>query len=65
MLAIQIVVAVAGFGALMWAMVAWMIRANRHERELMERRRSEWIANGSDPDDEPNFYTGFGGGSGG
>lgn len=65
MIVIQAILVISGFGCVMWAMVAWMVRANKREQEIMDRRRQEWIANGSDPDEEPNFYTGFGGGSGG
>jgi hypothetical protein len=65
MLLIQMVLVAAGFAGLMWAMIAWMIRANNRERDAIQRRRQEWIANGGHPDEEPNFFTGSGGGPGG
>lgn len=40
-----------------------MIRINRKERLVMERRRAAWIAAGSIPEDRPNFYSGSGGDS--
>lgn len=58
MIETQIFLVGAGFVGLLWAMIAWMIRANRREREYMERRRQEWIADGSRPDEEPKFYSG-------
>jgi hypothetical protein len=49
MIAIQAFLVIAGFGGLVWAMVAWMVRANRREHEIMARRHEEWMANGSNP----------------
>lgn len=63
--AAQAVIVIGGFLVLTWAMIAWMSRANRREKEIMERRHHEWIAGGSIPEEQPNFYTGSGGGSGG
>ena len=53
---------IAGFGGLVWVMVAWMVRANRREHEIMARRHEEWMANGSNPDEKPNFFSGNSGG---
>ena len=58
MTAIQAILVIAGFGGLVWAMVAWMVRANRREQEIMQRRHEEWLANGSNPDEKPNFFSG-------
>jgi hypothetical protein len=41
-------------------MIAAMIRLNRSERRLMERRREAWIIEGRVAEDEPNFYSGSG-----
>jgi hypothetical protein len=63
--AVQAVILIGGFAGLMWAMVSWMMRANRREKEIIERRHNEWVARGSDPDEKPNFFSGnLGGGSG-
>jgi hypothetical protein len=62
MIAIQAFLVIAGFGGLGWAMVAWMVRANRREHEIMARRHEEWMANGSNPDEKPNFFSGNSGG---
>ena len=64
MIAMQAVLVIAGFGGAMWAMVAWMIRSNRREQEIMDRRRQEWIEGGSHPDEEPKFFSGNSGGTG-
>lgn len=58
----QIVVVVVGSLALCWAMIAFMVRANRTEQRIIERRRQEWLDGGADPGDEPNFFSGPGGG---
>jgi hypothetical protein len=65
MTAAQALLVVVGSLALLSAMVALMIRANNREAQIMQRRRDEWIANGSHPDEEPNFYTGSAGSQGG
>ena len=52
---------IGGSLAMMSAMIAWMIRANKSEQQLMARRYEEWIAGGSIPDEEPNFFLGNGG----
>lgn len=65
MTAAQAVILVGGALVFIAAMVALMTRANNREHRIMQRRRQEWIANGSIPDEEPNFYTGTGGGGGG
>jgi hypothetical protein len=54
------VIVVCGALVLLTAMIAVMIRANRSERRQMQRQRAEWIAEGSVPEDEPNFYSGSG-----
>lgn len=64
MTAAQTVILIGGFLLLMSAMIAWMARANRHEKEIIERRHRAWIARGSIPEEKPNFYSGFGGGGG-
>jgi hypothetical protein len=46
------------------AMIVVMIRINGQELRYMERRRAEWIAGGRSPEEEPNFFSGSGGGSG-
>jgi hypothetical protein len=67
MTAIQAVIVVGGSFLLLTSVIALMIRANQSERRYMERRREQWIAGGRIPEEEPNFYSGFGsdGGSGG
>jgi hypothetical protein len=45
---------------LLTMMIAAMIRLNRSERRLMQRRRAAWITEGRVPEDEPNFYSGSG-----
>jgi tRNA A37 N6-isopentenylltransferase MiaA len=63
MTAVQAVIVVGGSLLLLTAMIAGMIRANQSERRHIERRREEWIAGGRIPEEEPNFYSGSGGGS--
>jgi hypothetical protein len=63
MTAIQAVSVVGGSLLLVTAMIALMVRANRSERRYMQRRRAEWIAGGRIPEEEPNFFSGSGGGS--
>lgn len=58
MIAMQAILVIAGFGGAMWAMVAWMLRTTRREREIMERHWQEWAEGGSNPDEEPKFYSG-------
>jgi hypothetical protein len=58
------VILIGGSFLLMWAMVAWMLRANKREKEVIERRHQEWIAAGSNPDEKPNFFSGSAGGTG-
>lgn len=65
MTAAQAVILVAGSLVLLTAMIALMIRANNRETAIMQRRCDEWIANGSHPDEEPNFFTGSSGSQGG
>jgi hypothetical protein len=65
MTAVQAVIVAGGSLLLMTAMIAPMIRANQTERRCMQRRRAEWIAGGRIPEEEPNFYSGHGGSSGG
>jgi hypothetical protein len=40
------------------SMTAVMIGVNQSERRIMQRRRQEWIARGSLPEEKPNFYVG-------
>lgn len=56
----QAVLVAGGSLVLLTIMIAAMIRLNRSERRLMERRRKAWIAEGRVPEDEPNFYSGSG-----
>jgi hypothetical protein len=65
MTAVQAVLVIGGSFLLLTAMIAAMIRANQSEQRYMRRRRAEWIAGGRIPEDEPNFFSGSGGGSGG
>jgi hypothetical protein len=60
--AAQAVIVIGGFLVLMSVMVVLMIRINRREREIMERRHEEWIARGSIPEEKPNFFSGNPGG---
>jgi hypothetical protein len=46
---------------LITAMTITMYWMNESERKYMNRRRAEWIAQGSVPEDEPNFFCGQGG----
>jgi signal recognition particle GTPase len=62
MTVVQAVVVIGGSLALMSLMIAGMARANNHERQVIERRHAERIANGSNPDEKPNFFSGSGGG---
>jgi hypothetical protein len=43
------------------AMIAVMTRVNQSERRIMERRRQEWIARGSLPEEKPCFFSGSAG----
>jgi hypothetical protein len=63
MTAVQAVIVVGGSFLFLTPVIALMIRANQSERRHIERRRAEWIAGGRIPEEEPNFYSGFGGGS--
>jgi hypothetical protein len=65
MTAVQAMLLIVGSGALIIGMAGWMARVNAGERQMMARRRQEWIDNGSVPDDEPKFYSGPPGGNGG
>jgi hypothetical protein len=58
MTAVQAMLLIVGSGALIVAMVGWMARMNARERQMMDRRRQEWLDNGSLHDDEPKFYSG-------
>ena len=60
----QAVIVVGGSLLLLTAMIAAMFWATERERRHMERRREEWVARGSIPEEEPTFYTGSGGSSG-
>ena len=62
--AAQAIILIGGSVVMMSAMIAWMIRANNSEQQLMARRYEEWIAGGSIPEEKPNFYTGSGGSGG-
>ena len=55
----------AGVLTLSWGLVKWMIGVNASERQSIERRRQDWIDGGRIPGDEPNFFSGSGGGSSG
>ncbi len=63
--AAQAVILIGGSLAMLSALIAWMQRANKREQQLMQRRYEEWIANGSIPEEKPNFFMGSSGGSGG
>jgi hypothetical protein len=52
-----------GVLTLSWGLVKWMIGVNASERRSIERRRQEWIDGGCILGDEPNFFSGSGGGS--
>jgi hypothetical protein len=65
MTAAHAIIVIGGSFLLMSAMIGWMRRANKREQQLMARRTEEWIANGSPPDEKPNFYTGSAGSGGG
>jgi hypothetical protein len=62
MTAVQAVIVAGGSLLLMAATITAMVRANQSERRQIERRRAEWIARGTIPEEEPNFYSGSGGG---
>ena len=62
MTAVQVMILLFGFLLLATAMSALMVRFNRSQQAVMQRRREAWIADGADPDKEPQFY---GCGSGG
>jgi hypothetical protein len=40
------------------AVVRWMIRANRAEKRVIDRRYQEWLDNGAVPEEKPNFFSG-------
>jgi hypothetical protein len=65
MTAAQIAIVVAVSLMLLTVTIAIMVRINRSELRIIERRRQEWIARGSNPDEAPNFYSGSSGGGGG
>jgi hypothetical protein len=44
--------------------IGTMVWANKSKRRHMECRREEWVAQGSIPEEEPNFYSGRDSGSG-
>jgi hypothetical protein len=56
----QAALVAGGSLVLLTMMIAAMIRLNRSERRLMQRRREAWITEGRVPEDEPNFYSGSG-----
>ena len=63
--AAQIVIVVVGDALLsLTVMIGAMVWANKSERPYTERRREEWVAQGSIPEEEPNFYSGTDSGSG-
>jgi hypothetical protein len=64
MTAVQAAVVVGGSFLFLTPVIALMTRANQSERRHMERRRAEWVAGGSIPEEEPNFYSGFSGSGG-
>lgn len=53
--AAQTVIVAGSSVVLITAMTAAMIRMNRSQRRTMERRRAEWVAGGSIPEEEPHF----------
>jgi hypothetical protein len=57
------VMLIAGFLVLATVMIKWMSHVNATERRSIERRRQAWIDGGCVPEDEPNFFSGNGGGS--
>jgi hypothetical protein len=61
--AVQAVILACGGLALIATTIKVMIRMNRRERQIMERRMAEWRAAGSIPEHKPNFYVGHGGSS--
>jgi hypothetical protein len=65
MTAAHAIIVIGGSFLLMSAMITWMRSANRREQTQMQRRYDEWVANGSHPDEKPNFFTGSGGSGGG
>ena len=65
MTAVQAVIVIGGSFLLLTGMIAGMIKANQSEQRYMRRRRKEWIDGGRNAGDEPNFFSGSGGGSGG
>ena len=56
MTALQAAIVVCGSLLLLTAMCAAMLRATESQRRSMQRRREAWIAGGSIPEEEPNFY---------
>jgi hypothetical protein len=58
MAAAHAIILAVGFFALLAVMVLLMRRVNRNELQRIERRRQKWIEAGSNPDDEPNFFSG-------
>jgi hypothetical protein len=63
MTAIQGLVVIGGSLVFITAMIVVMGRINERERRYMQRRSAEWIAGGRIPEEEPNFFSGSGGGS--
>jgi hypothetical protein len=61
MTTVHAVIVLGGSLLILTASTAMMIRANRSERRVIERRTAEWIAGGCVPEEKPNFYTGSGG----
>ncbi len=59
--AAQVVILIGGSLAMLSALIAWMHGANKREQRLMQRRYEEWIANGSIPEEKPNFFMGSAG----
>lgn len=50
---------VVGFLVASSAMVTVMVKVNRKERAIMERRRQEWMDAGGSPEDRPHFDLGL------
>jgi hypothetical protein len=58
MTAVQVVIVVVGSLLFLTLMIKVMNRALQRERRYMERRRAEWIAGGSIPEEEPRLFMG-------
>jgi hypothetical protein len=58
MTAAEVVIVTGGSLVLMSLMTALTHRVNKGEQRTIERRHQEWVANGSIPEEKPNFYSG-------